>query len=490
MRARLIAVCILCVWADLAQTGPSAAETTAARLAALPSDHDRRQFLEDNHIAVTGSLLDAIIAGGNQIRDRAGYTAALERYRFALDLAQRAGDHAMQGACWYAVAHGLQALGDLEQALDAYNRSLALGRETGIPNWQLAVRLNGLSLIHRHLGNIADAVRMARESLSAAGAITPEELSEPRAAAQRINRDVLVAQALNSLAMAQEFTGDYQAALSSFDRSYRLAIAASQREGAAFVLNNAGQVYELQRNLDLALDNYRKALKLLEDAGNQTHLANSFFNIGSIYRKTGHYEEALENLARARTLSERAKDKDGIAGSLFGLASVERAQGRLPLAIRHFEESAATFHATGDRGSEAEALTGLADVEIASSDDQLAAGHAERAVELARQTGDPALLWTSNSAAGRANLHLGRNAVARARFGEAIAAIESMRETLAGGEETRERFFEDKVAPYSGMVQVAWRSTVRKKPWPSPNVPRHGLCWTCLPPGASRLPRP
>src|SRR5205085_1235181 len=107
-------------------------------------------------------------------------------YRVALGLAVHAGDRGMQGLAWYVLGVALQALGDLEQALDAYSSSLAIGREAGIPPWRMASRLNSLSIIHRRLGNYAEAIQFAGESLRAAEAVTSEELRDPLAVSQRV----------------------------------------------------------------------------------------------------------------------------------------------------------------------------------------------------------------------------------------------------------------------------------------------------------------
>jgi hypothetical protein len=56
--------------------------------------------------------------------------------------------------------------------------------------------------------------------------------------------------------------------------------------------------------------------------------------------------------------------------------------------------------------------------------------------------------------AGHAYRHLGRFAQAEAAYGKAITNIESMRAEVAGDEQASQRFFEDKLSPYRGFVEL------------------------------------
>lgn len=454
MQFRLAAVILAGVLSLSAQDLATADQALAARLASLKTEPERLSLLESEHHAVTPSLVRAILDYGNQFLIKADYSTALDCHRFALVLAEQSGDRGVLGSTMYSLGHTHQMMGDLEEALDLSSHSLALAREIGAPQWVLTARLNGLSIIQRRLGNYATAIESAREALAIAEKLTPEMLKDPLVVALKVNPTILTAQSLNSLAVAHMVTGDYRSALEEMERGYRLAIDAGQHEGAAFAINNIGQIHEMQGNLSLALEYYQRALKLKEEAGNQTHIVNSLFNISSVYRKLGQYGTALENITRAQHLAEAAGDKNAIASALTLLAGVERSQGRLLPAIEHYEKGAAAYRAAGE-SDEAVALMGMAGVQNATKEYQKAVGNAAHAAKLARLSGDPQVLWMACAAEGSAQLHLGRRADARARFLEAIAAIEAMRETLAGGEETRELFFEDKLSPYSGMIQLA-----------------------------------
>jgi CHAT domain-containing protein len=124
-------------------------------------------------------------------------------------------------------------------------------------------------------------------------------------------------------------------------------------------------------------------------------------------------------------------------------------------AQQHLETSASLYHTMHYRANESLALSRLAAIEDARREFAQAAGHASHALELARQVSDPEALWNAAEAAAHENLRLGKRAEARAEFLEAIDTIESLRGQVAGGEQDRERFFEDKVAPYNELVKLS-----------------------------------
>src|SRR5262249_52805510 len=78
-----------------------------------------------------------------------------------------------------------------------------------------------------------------------------------------------------------------------------------------------------------------------------------------------------------------------------------------------------------------------------------------------RQIGDFDILQETLVNAGMVYLTLNQTEQARLAFEEAIAAIETMRLQVVGGEREQERFFEDKLSPYHAMVEML---VARNKP--------------------------
>jgi CHAT domain-containing protein len=67
----------------------------------------------------------------------------------------------------------------------------------------------------------------------------------------------------------------------------------------------------------------------------------------------------------------------------------------------------------------------------------------------------PEVQWRALTAVGRLHVALGRRAEARQAFDEAITIVEGLRVNVAGGNETRSRFFADRLAPYREQIAIA-----------------------------------
>src|SRR5262249_40917579 len=79
---------------------------------------------------------------------------------------------------------------------------------------------------------------------------------------------------------------------------------------------------------------------------------------------------------------------------------------------------------------------------------------AERAADLAAQIGLSDRLWEARTSAGTAYFALNQLSQARLSFDQAIDTIETLRDQVAGGEQDQQRFFESRIYPYHGMVDL------------------------------------
>jgi CHAT domain-containing protein len=102
-----------------------------------------------------------------------------------------------------------------------------------------------------------------------------------------------------------------------------------------------------------------------------------------------------------------------------------------------------------------EILQTISEAYLRSAQYQAAGEFAERAATLALNLGLPEILWKSRHLAGKAYLALNQPERAQKNFLESIATIETMRTRVAGGASERQRFFENKIAPYHAMVQLS-----------------------------------
>jgi CHAT domain-containing protein len=137
-------------------------------------------------------------------------------------------------------------------------------------------------------------------------------------------------------------------------------------------------------------------------------------NLGEIYLRQGRYDFALENFRKGLQLREEIGDQRGVCKSLSHLAMLYQDQGR---------------------------YTEMLEV-------------SRRAARLTEEIHNPESFWTAHVDIGRALLALGQPVEARRSFLAAIAAIESARQEVAGGELQRQSFLEYKLDPWHGMIEL------------------------------------
>jgi CHAT domain-containing protein/Tfp pilus assembly protein PilF len=440
--------CVGGVWAVLAcavlaatQVRPSNATEEEKKLAGtlleLPTDASRRELLQREGVPITRKLIQGLLAAGNGLVREGKYSATVDLYQFSLGLADTIGDKTMQSGCLYALGLIREQQGDYEQAFDLVNRSLAQAREIGMDALGIAERLELLGGLQHSMGDTASAIRNVQEGLDIAessGQTTKANMFRTR------------------LALIYQQTGDYRLALENYEKTIGLKIS---REGRVMLLNRIGAVYDAQGNLDLALTYYQKSLQLAEEIGYKGYLVEPLERLGSVHQRLGKNQLAADYLRRALSLSESEGDLDQIARAHLGLASLQRTQGQFEDAQRHLETGVALYHTMHYPAMEAVALSGLAAIDDRRGRYAQEAAHANQALELAHRVADPIALWNTSYAAGHAHLRLGKRVEARAELREAIGAIESLSEQVAAGDQDRERFFEDKLAPYHELVKLS-----------------------------------
>lgn len=196
--------------------------------------------------------------------------------------------------------------GDLDQALENYEQSLALYEESG--NRQgIAEALNGLGTVFNLKGDRDRALDFYERSL-----VLKEE----------IGNKLDIAKSFNNIGLTYESQGELDRALEYYQRSLTLLEEIGHMYVFAVVLLNIGLVYYSRGELDLALECYQKILTLFEEFGNKQHIAQILHNIGEVYFRKGDLGQALEYYKRSLALREEIGNKLDLSDILFGLVTI------------------------------------------------------------------------------------------------------------------------------------------------------------------------
>ncbi|MGH9650243.1 MAG: CHAT domain-containing protein, partial [Terriglobales bacterium] len=183
-------------------------------------------------------------------------------------------------------------------------------------------------------------------------------------------------------------------------------------------------------------------------------VADMLVNLGEVDLLEGNWAQALERYRESLSLREAAADKNSIAYTLNNIGDAHFAQRDYAQALQHYEKSLALRQTMGDLPGLAQTLNSMAMVHAQREEYGQAFELASRAAGMAREIGSHEALWPALTTAARAHRALNQPARAREALEEAIATIESLRSQVAGGEQEQQRFFENKLAPYYGMVEL------------------------------------
>lgn len=426
-----------------AQTPPATAQSKAIEdfataLVSAATEEERQNLLRAKKELVTIELRQALHARGDRERESSRPAHAFLIYQLARQIAEQIKDVA-------GMAHALEEIGlayyerdEYDAAMNAFEETLRL--ESQLRNIRkVAGTLNQIGMVHRARGEYPQAVESYRRA---------QAVNEPLG-----DKKVLL-QTLINLGIVYRQKGDYEAALNSYQQALKVQEASGDKGSLSRLFNSIGNVYWSQGNYAQAIEHFQKALKLAEELKIQRTVATILNNLGESYALAGEPETALSYMRRSMDISEAVQDKRQMASVLDAMGSVERRRGATTRALESYQKSLRLREELKDKAGISESLGRIALVRHLQGEEREALGAAERAASIAGEIGKREVYWQARALAGEAHRALDQTAEARLAFEEAIAAIEDLRRQVAGGEESQQRFFEDKVSPYYNMIEL------------------------------------
>jgi CHAT domain-containing protein len=448
----------------------SAWKALAERLLKAPGEAERAALVEREKELVSRRLALALVVEGNEALNRRDYKEAMRAAQFARDFAERLQDRAARCEAWLFTGNAHRQQAEYDEALRAYGQCLALSGEQkrdaaraqmGIANVNFergdytraldtyqqvgavfrelkdeanaAANLNNIANVHYELGNYALALDTYRQSLA-----EHERLKSNKA---------LVARTLNNIAVTYAEQANYAKALDHLARARALADDAEK-------MRNTGVFYMNLGNEEQALHHFQLSLKRGEEANDRAQQARALRSIGIVHQRRGDEAQALEYYRKSLEMSRAVGNRPNVAATQRSIGQLLTAQKKYAEALAAFEESLRLSRESGDRSEAMQALVGMGRARYAQGDDAEALRCADEASEIARSVEQPQHLWRSLELAGKVHLRQKRHDEARRAFDEAAAVIEKLRHQVVGGEQESQRFFQNKLDAYYGMVSL------------------------------------
>ena len=461
------------IWREVA-----AEDDLASALIAAKNEEERAALLLAAKELITVDLRKSLLARGNKLRIKGNYKDALAVYAMTQTISEQIGDkegiveslimtgmvHYRQGNYdlsleslqksktlndalgnqrtsaelfnHFAIVHYLRS--DYNLAIEYYQKSLTLGESLGDER-EIATALTGIGNIHYRRGNYELTLDYYRRALAL------REASGSKSA---------ISYSLNNLAVVNHVMGNYGLALDYYQKSLALTEILNEIPEIPRVLANIATLHHLQRNYDLALEYYQRSLKMIETLNDRISMSYVLDQIGHIYRQQGDLTRALEYYQRGLRAAEELKDKHKIAASLNSIGNAYHDLANYTQAHQYFQKSLELRKELGLKGDIAATLSDIGSLYYSQGEYNKAVEILETASNISRQTNRDQRLWYARTQAGAAHLALNQQVLARQAFQEAIDMVESLRLQVAGGEQDRFRFFENKVLPYHRMVEL------------------------------------
>lgn len=405
---------------------------------------------------------------------------ALAQFEKAARIWHGLDDRVMEGHALGYIASVSRDLGQMQQALEAYNRASAL-QESGPAGVEKTYTLYNTGLVYDEMGEPRKALdyyerAIARqremgdsyaeaETLGSMG-VSFFSLGEISQALDHYNRALAFwsgnsirdreALAFNNLGAVYRELGESQKALEHYSRTLTIYRSLKNREGEAEALNNIGHINGLLGERRRALDYYRQALLLWRASGDRRREAIALSNIGLAYVALGEPAMARENLELSLKYHREVGNRQAEAATLEKLGELLASTGDAAGALENYNASLGMRRSLGLRGGEASVLAGIGMLRLKGGDPVAALESLRQSLDICRALEDKRGEARALYGMARAHRDQGRAADARAAVEEAITQAESVR-AGAGSEQLKATFLASVRQYYELDIDVLMR---------------------------------
>jgi CHAT domain-containing protein len=285
-----------------------------------------------------------------------------------------------RGDIWLNIGRMQAMLDQMQDAYQSYSSALKAFQQISAPppeiqKQEAAVLLN-LAIALQSLGNIDEALPHFNDALQLFHTLDDKNGE---------------AYTLGELGRTSFLMGDYEAALSYYDRTLaiRNSIDNNKRNNQlkAAVLDLIGRVHARMNQDGLAESYFQNALRLARETEYHQFIAYTLNDLGALQLRQNQPELAEQSHLEAENELEQyeAEDSNGIAETRALLADAEMALGKQGLAQKNYHAALSLQQQSGDVIGQAQTLysLGLIESSVSGPEDQL--GLLENAVELFHQ---------------------------------------------------------------------------------------------------------
>jgi CHAT domain-containing protein/tetratricopeptide (TPR) repeat protein len=450
-------------------------------------------LLDGHRDLLTPRLWKMLMGRATMVTSYGGAEQSLRFYGAAVVVAQALGDKKRLGATHYNRGLALSGVGNTREAIRAYTAAKQCFEDAGAQR-DLIYLLSDLGTMSFYLEDYKQArdyseqsIRLAESlkdsaieagawpdeygvasALSTLGYLSQREgdysqaighLEQALSLYRALNKgkpkfSVYIADTLAALGRTHRAVGENNRALRFLHQALDIAKPLPRRDLEANVLNDLGVLYLEQEDYEKADDHLLQSLKIHQSRNDRAESARLLLNLGVSSQRRGDAEQALDRFRKSLDLATAASNKDVMIAAGEGIGAVYREKRQYDEALNILDRSLTLAKEVDDRVRAAEILWRKSEVFLEMGAYDSAAELAESALKLARELRLPNHSYVSATALGRAHLGQKKADLAFRTLTQAIDEVEAGRFRVAGGEEERQLYFENKVDSYHALIAM------------------------------------
>ena len=248
------------------------------------------------------------------------YDESLATHHQALSLIQLTNKKAMEGDKYLQIGDIYANINDKTNALDNYKRSLTIRKALNDKAGEVEVleRIANLNYVQKDYDLAINYLLKSKDA--------------------NAKNDKELANVYNKLGLAYQGKGDYDIAISFFEKAIKISDKLNDKQNKSIYINNEGNAFYDNDQLSSALDQYQKSLSLKRELNYQEGLAITLHNIGNVYYKQNSAKNAINYYSQSNQIAQRINLTEIIIENHFGLMQAYRDQRKFNLALVHLKK--------------------------------------------------------------------------------------------------------------------------------------------------------
>lgn len=466
----------------------------ASMLCGNPKAEATNELLLDKNVKfVNVTLWNALLDCASSAQRQGSRTKSIEIYKLILRVAERLNQPELIGTTYYHIGRTYSRMHDFPNSIQAYETSRKLFDQAETKS-NLIYVLADLGALYFIGEDYEKAQSYSAQSLVVAGqmkasltkgSLGPIEYAEARAlhtlgeielrhghhdeAKKKLAQvlalyeqrngvgssyNIQTAEVLVALAKVYGEMGQYGRAFSYLNKAHQASKSSGDQNTRANIMSSQAALFLEQEDYGAAQKYFNVSLRIYKSLENARAEARVLLSMAFIEQRQGRHDDALhffqQSMERAQTMN--LVDVQIAAGQGLGVALT--AKRDFPNALQSINQSLELARRVNAKTREVELVWRTAQTYYAMQNYRESAALAEHALTLARSLHLPRLTYLATAALGEAYAADAKIELAITTLKEAINQVEELRDQVAGRQEGRHLFFENKVGPYHTLVKL------------------------------------